>query len=119
MPQAAYVYQWNNASLKVDYSHGRFCKNVLRTSHLTQDFNDLMAKYGYPFRFDEKKRSGFSSAKGCASLKADVVDPKHISFIQKYFSQDYKLIKEVEHEYELKSKAAKQALLAMKKNILR
>merc|ERR1719188_1052979 len=99
VPQAAYVYGWDSTTLKVDRSNGRTCKNVLRSDHLAQDFNTLMERYGYPFRFNERRKSAFTSGKSCNSLKPEMLTPSNLNFLKRYYAEDYEVINSINEEY--------------------
>jgi len=93
LPQAAYVYGWDDNKSSVDMSK-KHCDNVLRFEpKLDKSFNRLMKKYGYTYRLQHKSSAGTHSNDKFKKLK-----PKHLSrpvldLVNKMWAKDFKLFK--------------------------
>mmetsp|Transcript_2083 Transcript_2083/g.4664 ORF Transcript_2083/g.4664 Transcript_2083/m.4664 type:complete len:545 (+) Transcript_2083:83-1717(+) len=90
LPQAAYVWGWNETTGKVNTGI-RNCEKVLRFEQFEHDFDELMVASGYPHRMEDA-HGMLGSSDACDALKVKDLSDEVISAIKKVYKDDFELL---------------------------
>jgi len=90
LPQAAYIYGWDQSKNRVDRSR-KFCTHVLRHERLTADFNELMEGRGYPYRLGSGTPP--RPPRTCTSgFGPDDLWPEVLALVEEIYKDDFELL---------------------------
>jgi len=91
LPQASYVWGWDEASFRVDLSV-RHCQHVLRHETLNEDFDSLMKAKGYPYRLSTWATNRTSTLKQCKTLRRSDINATVMRLIHDIYHDDFELL---------------------------